>query len=70
MVHMLAYASDDPRRRGYSYHHPNQAEVYVDPVALFRLGEGRLFAASSGVMLYDGIIPWQAFAGVRWRFNR
>eukprot|EP00975_Prorocentrum_lima_P068363 12920286-Prorocentrum_lima.AAC.1 len=66
---MLAYASDDPRQKGYSYQNYNQAEVYVDPESLFKQGEGRLYAASSGVMLYDGPIPWTAFSGARWRFH-
>eukprot|EP00975_Prorocentrum_lima_P070523 12932490-Prorocentrum_lima.AAC.1 len=48
----------------------SQAEIYVDAEALFRMGEGRLFAASFGVTLYDGIVPWQSFSGVRWRFNK
>eukprot|EP00975_Prorocentrum_lima_P040197 8441816-Prorocentrum_lima.AAC.1 len=41
MVHMLAYASDDPRQKGYSYQNHNQAEVYVDPILLAELGTGR-----------------------------
>eukprot|EP00975_Prorocentrum_lima_P030050 6304480-Prorocentrum_lima.AAC.1 len=69
MIHMLAYASDDPRQRGYSYQNRDQAEIYVDARLLIEMGRGRLFAASSGVILYDSPIPWQAFAAVRWRFG-
>eukprot|EP00975_Prorocentrum_lima_P043540 9140168-Prorocentrum_lima.AAC.1 len=66
---MLAYASDDPRQKGYAYHNNNQAEVYINAQLLFEKGAGRLYAASSGVMLYDRPIPWQAFGAVRWRFR-
>eukprot|EP00975_Prorocentrum_lima_P041322 8681920-Prorocentrum_lima.AAC.1 len=64
---MLAYSSDDPRQKGYAYHNNNQAEIYVNAELLFEHGVGRLYAASSGVILYDRPIPWKAFAAVRWR---
>eukprot|EP00975_Prorocentrum_lima_P067994 12918203-Prorocentrum_lima.AAC.1 len=39
MVHLLAYTSDDQRRRGYSYEKDSQAEVYVDASALLAMGK-------------------------------